>query len=390
MLNDWFHKTVRLRFDGRDLELDLSHGLFSSFEVDRGTLLLLKGLAKMDRSGAPKRVLDLGCGTGPLALALKVRHPEWLVQARDRDALAAAATAHNAQRNRQSLPTDTGLGLDGLPGPWDWIVSNLPAKAGAPVLEHLLHQARARLAPGGLLGLVIVQPLAGWLSETLQAAGGEILFQEDGPQHRALVWRRPESDTPAPGEGLDPYWRTQARFKAALAPVHLRTAYGLPNFDSLDYGTELVYKGLKSWPAADAPVLVWNPGQGHLPLLIAKKTLSQPLTLAGRDHLALEISAANLRDQAPLEVRCEPVWAFEALSAPPVPYSQVLVRWEETPEVAEESGFWRTLDALTGPQAQVLLVGTSHDLQDLLKFKKGWPVLLSLKHRGQRLVVLEK
>ncbi len=84
------HKTVPLKFSGISLNLKTSHALFSSHHVDDGTMLLLKTLAQRQAIPLEGRVLDAGCGVGPLALAIKKFRPALRVAARDRLALAAA------------------------------------------------------------------------------------------------------------------------------------------------------------------------------------------------------------------------------------------------------------------------------------------------------------
>ena len=55
------NKTVAFRYKGKELEFDLSHALFSSFDVDAGTRLLLKEVAQDPVLDAASLVLDAGC-----------------------------------------------------------------------------------------------------------------------------------------------------------------------------------------------------------------------------------------------------------------------------------------------------------------------------------------
>ena len=95
--------------------------------------------------GRLRSILDLGCGTGVLGLAL-AKHYAAELTARDRDALALAVTAHNAASNGLACRTAGGVdtaNLDGTRegGPFQLVVSNLPAKAGEPVLAHMIAEA---------------------------------------------------------------------------------------------------------------------------------------------------------------------------------------------------------------------------------------------------------
>ncbi|MDZ4277535.1 MAG: methyltransferase, partial [Dehalococcoidia bacterium] len=80
----YFHKIVPLRHEGGLLRLRVSQALFSSYEVDTGTRFLLRSLAGIEAGS----VLDLGCGYGPIGLALKQSAPARTVHMVDRDALA--------------------------------------------------------------------------------------------------------------------------------------------------------------------------------------------------------------------------------------------------------------------------------------------------------------
>lgn len=135
-----------------------------------------------ERVHKPARILDVGTGTGALALALATRFPDAVVVATDISADALTLAGENAARHGlsdriQFLETN---GLTGLvdEGPFDLVVSNPPylseteldsaapevrdhepglalvaEKDGLALLEHLLREAPAVLCPGGTLAL---------------------------------------------------------------------------------------------------------------------------------------------------------------------------------------------------------------------------------------------
>ena len=91
------NKTVPFRFLGRDLVFQLSHALFSSFDIDDGTRALLKSIAQNVDVPALGSVLDVGCGVGVIGACLRAHAPRAKTVLQDRDALAAAfADAHDA------------------------------------------------------------------------------------------------------------------------------------------------------------------------------------------------------------------------------------------------------------------------------------------------------
>jgi release factor glutamine methyltransferase len=94
-------------------------------------------------------VIDLGTGSGAIALALKHTRADLRVSAVDAstDALAVART--NAQRLHLDVAFAAGNWLDGVTGPFDAIVSNPPYIAAADHhLQALTHEPLSALASG--------------------------------------------------------------------------------------------------------------------------------------------------------------------------------------------------------------------------------------------------
>ena len=139
-----------------DIEIDagLAFGT-GDHESTRGCLLALDGLADRLRVG---RALDMGCGSGLLAIAMA---KTWgaAVIASDIDPLAATTARDNARRNRvgELIETVDGDGYDGAAikrgAPYDLITANIlagPLILMAPDLAgHLAPHGMAVLA--GLL-----------------------------------------------------------------------------------------------------------------------------------------------------------------------------------------------------------------------------------------------
>jgi 16S rRNA (guanine1207-N2)-methyltransferase len=174
-----FKKTVTLDHGGRRLELGVAQELFSSHEVDVGTRLLLRTLAGPEHASR-RRVLDLGCGYGPLGLALRAAAADRVVHLVDRDALAVEYSRENAARNRlDEVEVYGSLGYADVRGSgFDLIVSNIPAKAGPPVIEQLLLGGAGLLAPGGLVAVVVIAPLRASVTAVLEGAPEvEVVFR---------------------------------------------------------------------------------------------------------------------------------------------------------------------------------------------------------------------
>ena len=142
---------------------------------------------------APLQALDLGTGSGAIALALKHARPAWQVSAIDASPAALAVAQANAQALGLTVNFQQGHWLDGLAGPWDLVVSNPPYIAegdshlaalrhepasalvagpdGLADLRHIIRQAPACLAPGGWLLLEHGHDQAEAVRELLASAG---------------------------------------------------------------------------------------------------------------------------------------------------------------------------------------------------------------------------
>ncbi|ANE44689.1 peptide chain release factor N(5)-glutamine methyltransferase [Deinococcus puniceus] len=154
---------VRLKSDGR--------ALIPRPETEWLLQLALEAL----RGRVNPRVLDVGTGTGALALGLKVARPDAAVTATDISAEALALAQENAALNGLDVQFMQADLLQGLAGPFDLIVSNPPylpdadqhsadpevrydphlalyaGADGLSVARPLLVQARAALVAGGVL-----------------------------------------------------------------------------------------------------------------------------------------------------------------------------------------------------------------------------------------------
>lgn len=149
------------------LTLRTDHGVFGHGRVDAGTKLLLLSAPNPPATG---NLLDLGCGTGAIAITLARRAPEATVWAVDVNRRARELCAANAARNgvdnvRVVAPED--VPDDML---FDTMWSNPPIRIGKVALHELLLRWISRLAPGAEAVLVVHKHLGAdslqrWLSE---------------------------------------------------------------------------------------------------------------------------------------------------------------------------------------------------------------------------------
>lgn len=98
---------------------------------------------------AQARVLDLGTGSGAVALALKQARPAWQVSALDASTDALAIAQANAQALDLAVNFSTGFWLNSVQGQFDLIVSNPPYIAESdPHLPQLVAEPRQALVSG--------------------------------------------------------------------------------------------------------------------------------------------------------------------------------------------------------------------------------------------------
>ena len=142
----------------RPVTFETTWGLFSPRGLDDGTKLLLDHF----QANECDHTFDLGCGYGPIGLAMAIDAPRGKVTMVDRDFLAVDYANHNAAINNLTNATARlGHGFDGVePGMlYDNVVSNLPAKTGGEMLSILMHDAHRHLKPGGRICVVVVTGL---------------------------------------------------------------------------------------------------------------------------------------------------------------------------------------------------------------------------------------
>lgn len=170
------HLRADIRFDallgGRRLRLASTWGLFSPREVDEGSRLLLAHLGEIPDDAD---CLDLGCGYGPIGLALACLAPGGRTLMVDKDFVAVEYANRNARANGiENARAILSNGLDQIPRSdrFDVIASNVPAKVGKELLAILLHDAHARLDPGGSLYLVTINGLREFIKRNLRAVFG--------------------------------------------------------------------------------------------------------------------------------------------------------------------------------------------------------------------------
>ena len=335
------NKTVPFKFRGSDLTFDLSQGLFSSAGIDAGTQLLLKAFSNMldgyakEGRPLPAKVLDAGCGVGVIgicaAAALSAMgvsadgHEGLSVRCQDRDELARLFTLHNAAKNGVPASVLEAHTEPLLAGPedvrWDLILSNIPAKAGTPVLEDFVGRSAGLLNLGGRVAIVVVNTLADFFRNRIAFVGAELLLERKGSGHTVFAYSAGEGQERAEPIKDLVFSRSSVFYHSGSVmgemnrvPMRLMmtTFHGVSGLDgpgaAVQVAAKLVIRlGPEAFippgiPAGSTHVLVHEPELGYFPcwlfggfLLGSFRLRETPrMTLSGRNKIALQASWMNV------------------------------------------------------------------------------------------------
>lgn len=153
------------------LKFATTWGIFSPREIDSGTELFLKYLDIKEDEVA----LDIGCGYGPIGLAIAACAPKGQVHMVDKDFVAVEYANKNAQLNQLgNAQAYLSNGLSNVPKDIQFttVVSNIPAKVGKEMLSIMLHDIHKQLAPGGQLVVVTINGLRQYMKRNFNEVFG--------------------------------------------------------------------------------------------------------------------------------------------------------------------------------------------------------------------------
>ena len=193
-MTHYFDETPGVASDVRTVDVALpdvaftmrtDRGVFSHGHLDTGTALLLREAPSPAPTGD---LLDLGCGSGAVALTLALRSPDATVWAVDTNERARRLTEENARHN--GLLNVRVCAPDEVPSDvvFATVWSNPPIRIGKAALHELLTTWLGRLAGGGTAVLVVQKHLGAdslqrWLvdsgrpTDRLVSRGGFRLLQ---------------------------------------------------------------------------------------------------------------------------------------------------------------------------------------------------------------------
>ncbi len=208
---------LRATLRGAGWAFEAAAGVFSHRRLDPGTRLLIETM----RVGRADRVLDLGCGYGPIGLvaaSLAPRGGAWLVDANVRAArLALANAARNRLRNVRVIVGDAASAVQACS--MDVVFTNPPIRAGRRVVRAFIDDAWRVLRPGGRFYLVArTAQGAKTLARLIDARFGAVREVALARGYRVFEAAR----TPEGGAAVHPDSRTERALP--IPSVHEETA----------------------------------------------------------------------------------------------------------------------------------------------------------------------
>ncbi|MDK1727037.1 class I SAM-dependent methyltransferase [Dellaglioa algida] len=164
MTNYYFTKNPDVIHDEKEWTFELlnnefkfttDNGVFSKKTVDFGSRVLLNAFAQQEIIAG--NILDVGCGYGPIGLAIAKDQPERQIDMTDVNELALELAKKNAEINKitnvsifESAAYDNVTKTD-----YATIVTNPPIRAGKNVVHDILSGAFDHLKVGGQLFAVL-------------------------------------------------------------------------------------------------------------------------------------------------------------------------------------------------------------------------------------------
>ena len=178
-------RDVYLSLPDMQLTLTTDRGVFGYDRVDSGTKLLLLQAPSPSATG---NLLDIGCGTGAIALTMARRSPAATVWAVDVNERARGLCRDNAERNgigNVTVCTPDDVPVDIL---FETIWSNPAIRIGKPALHAMLLRWFGQLSPSGSAVLVVHKHLGsdslqtwlgtqGYLTTRLASSAGSRILQ---------------------------------------------------------------------------------------------------------------------------------------------------------------------------------------------------------------------
>ena len=165
-------KKISARLRDIDLEFFTASGVFSGKKVDKGTGLLAND--SIIKEGW--RILDLGCGYGPIGIAVAKAYPNAEVVLTDINSRAVKIARMNRKHNKvANISIVQGDMFEKVTGKFNTILLNPPQTAGKEICFQMIEKSKNFLKKGGTLQIVARHNKGGKsLSEKMKSVFGNV------------------------------------------------------------------------------------------------------------------------------------------------------------------------------------------------------------------------
>lgn len=167
---------------GSKFNLHTRWGVFSPRSIDDGTVLLMKYISADENDVC----LDLGCGYGPIGLALARHCTKGQVHMVDKDFVAVELANYNAKNNGiTNAKAYLSDAFTHVPNEirFDQIISNIPAKVGREQLSVILYDAYDALETGGKITVVTINGLKDFIKANFKSVFGNYKKIKQGQKY---------------------------------------------------------------------------------------------------------------------------------------------------------------------------------------------------------------
>ncbi|WP_210123241.1 MULTISPECIES: class I SAM-dependent methyltransferase [unclassified Staphylococcus] len=140
-----------------DLKLVTDSGVFSKGKIDFGSDLLINTFLKENPPCPTKKIIDVGCGYGPIGLMIAKVSPHHEITMVDVNQRALSLSIKNKTQNHlENVEIKESDGLSQVEdNAFDFVLTNPPIRAGKKVVHSILTDAYHKLKANGALYVVI-------------------------------------------------------------------------------------------------------------------------------------------------------------------------------------------------------------------------------------------